>query len=224
MWFISPLRDMLIDEKWVSIFDLYGALVRCPEHYVRPRRPTFDTDIQIVGNTFFGLIYGKGVSYFDIHVSSSLNPSDDIFLRPSLTHDKLFRDYIYSLPDDDDLSSCISFGSSSLVTIDNDQGIICAIVYDNDPSEQFSNFAVLTFFRVHGDSYQGDLIHEPEPEQEDGKEPVLPSHWNNIFRHEDDKDRKHVNFFRADYITGTCMPIDTYKQVTHGDVYASLIA
>lgn len=89
---------------------------------------------------------------------------------------------------------------------------MCVISYDNDPSDQYVNYAVLTFFKVHDASYQGDIIYEPE-EQEIGKEPVLRFHWINKFDYAKDEKRVHVNFFRADFITSTFMPIDISKSL-----------
>ncbi|KAK1353831.1 hypothetical protein POM88_052196 [Heracleum sosnowskyi] len=211
----------LVDEKRVSIFDPYGVLVRCPEFFPRPR-PNFDTDIQIIGDVVFGGIYFHQKSFFDICASPSLIPSDDMFLRPSLTHDEPFYNQIYTVPRQ--LRRHFSLCSKSLVTIDNDKGIICIIIYGNQPWDQLANYAVLNFFRVNGDSYQGDIIREPEEEQEVGKELVLPFHWTHLFYYAHDKDGQHINFFKADFLFATFMPIDTNKQVTPGVIYSSIIA
>ncbi|KAL8144844.1 hypothetical protein AgCh_003165 [Apium graveolens] len=210
----------LVNQLWLTMFDPYGLLARYPEYSVFPRS-TFDSDIQIIGNTVFGGIFNTPASFSDICASPTLIPSDDMFLRPSLTHDRSFHDHIYAITRL--TRRRLTTLSKSLVTINSEERIICVIGYGNDPYDKLANYAVLTFFKVHDGSHQGDIIHEPE-EQENGKEFVRRFHWINKFDYATDEQGDHVNFFRADFITSTLMPIYTNKQATPGVIYNSVLA
>lgn len=69
----------LVNKLWIFIFDTYDVLARYHQYYINPPL-TFDSDIQIIGNTVYVI------------------PSHDMFLRPFLTHDRPFYDHIYDVP------------------------------------------------------------------------------------------------------------------------------
>lgn len=205
-------------ESWVSIFDPNGVLVRCPEISRFQPRPTFDTQIQLVGNMVLGGFFRFREGYFDISASLAIHPHDDTFLRPTLAQDINLFKQIHSRPRE--LNQLLSQCSKYIFTINENLGIICVITYGNDPFYSFSNYAVLNFFKVTGNCFKCDL----PPKQVQGNESSpIPFCWNSTFGYAHDEDEEHVNFFEAEFISTTFMPINTKRQATPGVIYSCML-
>lgn len=141
-----------------------------------------------------------------------IDPHDDLFLRPTLTQDLDFYKQIYTRCRE--LHHLLSECSKYIVTINENQGIICVVCYGNYPWDKFSNDAVLNFFKISGNSYKCDF---PPREEVDAASPV-PYCWHRSFNYAHE-DQKRVKFFEAEFISSTFLPINTERQLTPGVLY-----
>ncbi|KAK1353830.1 hypothetical protein POM88_052195 [Heracleum sosnowskyi] len=157
----------LEDETWVTVFSPHGALDPFPENIYIPPPPTFDTQIQVVGNMVVGGFYRFGEGYFDICASLAIDPHD--------------------------------------------------VCYGNHPLDKFANDVILNFFKVSGNSYKCDI-----PHREVKMDAPIPYCWHSSFNYAHE-DEKRVNFFEAEFISSTFLPIDTKRQVIPGLLYSCML-
>ncbi|KAL8144843.1 hypothetical protein AgCh_003164 [Apium graveolens] len=191
--------------RWSTVFDPYAQLYDQKSFYPRysqPFPPTFDSQIELFGDTFFGgVVRGQ---HLDIFASQKCLPYEKHFLRPTLNPPEDFLNALNS-PEDSLATSKYFF------KMDIDDGIMCVLCYTDLPSSDRSSRVVLNFFNVSN-----------APQQ-------LPSSSNytprasSIFDAMEEENVQDVHYFNADLLSRTQLPISTRFKSTHGTLCTCLL-
>lgn len=194
-------------QTWCDVLDPFHVLGPFPPLLKSRIHPTFDTQIQMIKNKIFGGFSGRGYGYTDVCASSYLEPSDKYFLRPTLAHDQTFFTHLYSEMKKSEIG--LSLWSKYFVTLDESNGIMCVVSYAGYSWDEYVNFACLSFFEVTGNSYKVPISFNDEVDPS-------ASTFHRIFSYANDHDLANANFFEANFISTTLLPINTRKLNTVG--------
>ncbi|KAK1353838.1 hypothetical protein POM88_052203 [Heracleum sosnowskyi] len=198
--------------KWSTVYDPYGQLYIHKDRFPRYSDPipsTFDSQIEVFGDTFFGGV-GAGDQHFDIFASQNFKPFEKPFLRPTLNPTKDFCNALDTRTVKD------SPVCSKYIVKMEIEGIMCVLCYTNLSTGDRSSLVVLNFFNVSNDSHQ--LISSSS----NPTLPQVPPRATFLFDAVEE-DGQNVNYFKADLLSRTQLPINTRKKSTHGTLCTCLL-
>lgn len=194
---------------WSTVYDPYGYDYFDQNNVVTI--PTFDTQIQKIGDTVFGGVYQPGhkTLYF---CPSHTHPFSDLFLRPSLDQDKC--SLVTSSCSFSDITKVDSLCSSYTVTMDLSEDIACVVCYGSDLSSSgVSSYARLSFFKV-SQGYHPSCSSTPPVEGQ-----TCGSLLSSLFEEEGQR----ASSLKLDCIHRTHLRITTKKNFTRGIVSSCFV-